>query len=298
MGKKTRILVVGGSGLIGLPLCNILKLKYDVFTTYHKNKYSSENLQINIQNIESVKNVFSKVNPEIVINLCGIYNNLKFCENNKELVMAVNSDGLKIISNISNQYNSYLISISSDFVFDGNKGNYNETDETNPINFYGRSRVCGERNIKELAKKYCLIRTSMIYGKNPLRKTLADLIYSNVLQGNSVELIKDQFMTPTYLENFCLMLSEIIEKQYEGIIHLAGADRISKYEFGKKLLNLMDISEDLLIPVTKDSFDFSKEFPNDSSLNTKKANSLLNNKPEKIESALKDYLIKMNSILK
>ena len=88
MGKKTRILVVGGSGLIGLPLCNILKLKYDVFTTYHKNKYSSENLQINIQNIESVKNVFSKVNPEIVINLCGIYNNLKFCENNKELVEA------------------------------------------------------------------------------------------------------------------------------------------------------------------------------------------------------------------
>ncbi len=92
------------------------------------------------------------------------------------------------------------------------------------------------------------------------------------------------------------MLCEVVEKQYEGIIHLAGSEKVSKYEFGKKLLNIMNISEELLIPVAKDHFDFSKEFPNDSSLNTEKAKSLLNNKPEKIELSLKDYLAKMNSI--
>ncbi len=197
MERKTRILVLGSSGLVGLPLCNILKSKYDVFTTYHKNIHSNEDLQIDIQNIESVKNIFSKVNPEIVINLCGIYNNLKFCENNKELVSAINADALKILSNISNQHKSYLISISSDFVFDGKKGNYNETDKAIPINFYGRSRLEGEKNIQELAKKYCLIRTSMIYGKNSVRKTLADLIYSKVIKCESLELIKDQFMNQT-----------------------------------------------------------------------------------------------------
>jgi len=103
-------------------------------------------------------------------------------------------------------------------------------------------------------------------------------------------------MTPTYLENFCSMFFEIIEKHYEGIIHLAGPEKLSKYEFGKKLLKVMNVDDELLIPVSKDHFSFAHKFPNDSSLNTKKASSLLSNKPEKIELSIKDYFDKINSV--
>jgi dTDP-4-dehydrorhamnose reductase len=294
MNKKPRILVLGSSGLVGIPLCKILESEYELTTTYYQNKFLRNDLKLDIQNIRNLESVFAKANPEIVINLSGIYKNLEFCENNKNFVMAVNGESLKTISKISNQYNAYMVSVSSDFVFDGKKGNYSESDETSPISFYGKSRLEGEKNVQNISKKYCLIRTSMIYGKNPVRNTLADLIYSKAIKGETLELINDQFLTPTYLENFCLMMFEIIKKQYEGIINLAGPEKISKYEFGKKLLKLMNISDELLLPVSKDHFKFGKEFPKDSSLNTKKANALLKNKPQKIELSLQDYCVKKN----
>jgi len=296
MTKRTRILVLGSSGLVGISLCNMLKTQYNVFSTYHQTKCCKEDMKLDILNIENIKNIFSKVNPEIVINLCGVYKNLEFCEKNKKLVMSINAESLKIISKLSNQHDAYLISMSSDFVFDGKKGNYNESDIPSPISFYGKSRLSGEKNIQNIAKKYCLVRTSMIYGKNSVRNTLADLIYSNISKGNSLELINDQYMTPTYLENFCSMIFEIIEKQYEGIIHLAGPEKLSKYEFGKKLLKVIGVDDELLIPVSKDHFSFGHKFPTDSSLNTEKATSFLNNKPEKIEFSIKDYFNKINSV--
>ena len=194
----------------------MLKTQYNVFSTYHQTKYCKEDIKLDILNTENIKNIFSKVNPEIVINLCGIYKNLEFCEKNKELVMATNAESLKMISKLSNKHDAYLISMSSDFVFDGRKGDYNESDIPSPTSFYGKSRLVGERNIQNIAKKYCLIRTSMIYGKNSVRKTLADLIFLTISKGNSLELINDQYMTPTYLENFCSMVFEIIEKQIQG----------------------------------------------------------------------------------
>lgn len=294
MSEKLRILVLGSSGLIGIPLCNMLKNQYNVFTTYHKTKLLKNDLKFDILDKENIKKNFSEVKPDIVINLCGIYKNIEFCENNKELVMAINGESLRHISRFSNQHDAYLISMSSDFVFDGEKGNYKESDRPSPYTFYGKSRLIGEKHIQNIAKNFCIVRTSMIYGKNFVRTTLADLIYESVSKGKSLELINDQFMTPTYLHNFCSMLKEVIEKEIQGLIHLAGPERLSKYEFGKKLANIMGFSEQLLTPISKENFHFSYKFPKDTSLNIEKANSLLNNKPEKIECSIKDYFDKNN----
>ena len=289
MSEKFRILVLGSSGLIGIPLVSSLQEFHKVFTTYYKNKHYDNDIHVDILNKKSLEQVFDATKPEIIINLCGIYKNLRFCDENKNLVMAVNGKSLKYISKLSNKYNSYLVSLSSDFVFDGQNGNYKEEDIPYPKNHYGKTRLAGEKYIQEIAKKYCIVRTSMIYGKNLLRTTLSDLIYSNVKNGNSLKLIDDQIMTPTYLNNFCLMLKETVEKQYEGIIHLAGPEKLSRYQFGIKLINQMNLSNKLLIPVSKNEFDFGNKLPNNSSLNTDKASLFLNEKPESVEKSLKHY---------
>ncbi len=290
MNELKRILVLGSNGLVGIPLVKNLSKKYSVFTTYHTKKTSVNDIKINLLEENTLENAFSIAKPDIVINLCGIYKNLDHCEKNKKNVMAINGKSLKTISKISNKYNSFLIGFSSDFVFDGKNGNYKEDDQISPINYYGKTKATGEKNIQENANDYCIIRTSMIYGENKLRNTLADMILNKVNLGEELKLINDQFMTPTYLENFVKMLTEIIEIEFKGIIHLAGPERMSRYDFAKKLISLSDFKNASLIPAGFNEFDFSKKMPKDSSLNTEKASSLLRNGPEKVEKSLKKYL--------
>jgi len=288
MAKKD-ILILGASGLVGIPLTNILKRKYSVFTSYHNKQRNDEMFKLNLLSFDNIVKAFELSKPDIVLNLCGIYKNLDFCEKNKELVMGINGSSLKLISELSNQFDSYLVSMSSDFVFDGKKGNYKETDPVYPISFYGKSRVVGEKNIQDLANNFCIIRTSMIYGKNTIRKTLPDMILDEIIQGNKIKLIDDQYMTPTFLENFCSMIVEVINSHHEGILHLAGPERMTRYQFGIKLLDIMGLDKKKMIPVSRKEFNFGKTMPQDSSLNTKKAASLLKTGPEKIEISLKKY---------
>jgi dTDP-4-dehydrorhamnose reductase len=285
-----RILILGSNGLVGISLVKKLSKKYHVFTTYHAKKTSKNDIKINLLEEKTLENAFLIAKPDIVVNLCNIYKNLDYCEKNKKIVMDINGKALKIISKISNKYNSFLIGFSSDFVFDGKTGNYKEDDQVSPINYYGKTKAIGEKNIQENANDYCIIRTSMIYGENKLRDTLADMILNKVRLGEELKLINDQFMTPTHLENFTKMLTEIIEIKYKGIIHLAGPERMSRYDFAKKLVSLSNFKNASLIPVSYNEFDFSKKMPKDSSLNTQKASSLLHNTPEKVENSLKKYL--------
>ena len=294
MDKVKKILILGSSSLVGIRLTKMLKKKYIVFTTYHNKKINNNSIKLDLLSITSLEKAFQQNKPDIVINLCGVYKNLGFCEKNKKLVMAINGKSLKSISQLANNYNSFLISFSSDFVFDGQTGNYKENDQVNPINYYGKTKVVGEKNIQKIANDYCIVRTSMIYGKNPLRKTLSDMILDEVKHGHKLKLINDQFMTPTYLENFCEMLVEIIEMKYKGIIHLAGPQKMSRYEFAKKILKILNFRKECLIPVSRNEFDFSKKMPKDSSLNTRKASLILKKGPEKVENSLKKYIKNMS----
>ena len=200
-----RILILGSTGLIGTHLVPLLK-DYEIFTTYNSKKLRENDIHLDVLSEESVKNAFELSRPNIVINLIGIYKNPHFCEQNKEMTMNINGNALRSIAKFSNEYNSYLISFSSDYVFSGEKGNYKENDPASPINHYGFTRVEGEKNIQQIAKDYCIIRTSMVYGKNLVRSTLSEIILNGI--DKKLNLISDQFVTPTYLENLCKMLIE------------------------------------------------------------------------------------------
>ena len=128
--------------------------------------------------------------------------------------MQINGLSLKPISRLCNSYNAYLVNFSSDYVFDGIKGDYSEDDIPNPINYYGKTKLTGENNVISIANQYCIIRTSMVYGKNPVKKTLPDWIIENIKHNTSLKLINDQFMTPTFLDNLCDMVIEIIKNKY------------------------------------------------------------------------------------
>jgi len=244
---------------------------------------------------KKVEKIFEQIKPEIVLNLYVIYNNLEFCEKNKEKVMKINGDSLKLISKLANKFDSYLVQMSTDYVFDGKDGNYNEDDLPNPINFYGKSKLEGEKNVCELCRKFCIIRSSMVYDKSSKKITLSEWILEKVKKESKIGLINDQFMTPTYRENLCGMMNEIIQKQYQGIIHLAGRDKTTRYQFAENLLQEFGYDESKIFPEKRDDFDFSKDMPVDSSLNVNKAMNLLNTKPEKLKVSIKKLFQKYDN---
>lgn len=294
MPQQIRILVLGSSGLIGTSLTQMLKKSHIVFTTSHERKNDDSSINLDLLSDYSIEKAFELSRPEIVINLCAIYKNLDFCEDNKKLVMSINGTSLIPISKLSNKFRSFLINLSTDYVFDGKKGNYKESDLPSPINFYGVSKYEGEKNIQEIADRYCIVRTSMVYGRNSVKKTLPDWILDEIRSGNELRIINDQYMTPTYLENLCKMLMEIIRSQYGGIIHLAGPERMSRYVFALKLLRVFGLSDDKLIPVESKEFSFGSKMPKDSSLNTEKAHFLLKEKPESVLTSLENYKNKLD----
>lgn len=288
MNKK--ILILGGSGMVGSCLIKLLELNNIVYSTYFHNKFKNSSFKINIESEQELENIFNKTNPDIVINLCGIYKNLDFCEKNKELVMNVNGNVLKPISVLANKFNSFLITISTDQVFDGKDGNYNEISDICPINYYGKTKAEAEKLVQKIAKKYCIVRTSLIWGKNKVRDTFSEFILNEIKHGKEIQLIDDQTTTPTYLENFCNMLCEVVEKEITGIIHLAGPTKLSRYEFGQKLLECCKMNREKIIPVKRTEFIFGKYMPSDTSLNTDKACKMLSVNPEKIERSLQKYV--------
>lgn len=290
---KSKILLLGSQGLIGSRLANKLRQENEVFTTYHKKNNDNLSLELDILSEDSIERVFNLTKPEVVINLCAVYNNLQFCEDNKKLVMAVNGSSLKTISINANKHSAFLMNFSTDYVFDGKHGNFREDDPVSPINCYGVSKAEGEKNVREFAKDYCIIRTSMVYGNNTIKKTLPEWILEGV-RSPKLEIIYDQFMTPTYLENLCNMILEVLTRRYRGTIHLAGKDRVSRYDFALSLLNMLKIPTDNIVKVKNSDIVGNENRPKDSSLNTDKATSLLKEKPETINESLAKYVQSLN----
>lgn len=282
--------MLGSQGLIGSRLASLLRTDNAVFTTYHKRKNDETSVKLDILSEDSIEQAFNLAKPDVVINLCAIYNNLQFCEENKELVMAINGSSLKAISLNANRHGAYLVNFSTDYVFDGKRGNYKEDDPISPINFYGVSKAEGEKNVKELSNDYCIIRTSMVYGRNAAKKTLPEWILDGINSPQKLEVIYDQFMTPTYLENLCDMIVEVMERQYNGTIHLAGKDRVSRYDFAIKLLTMLQLPTANIVKVKSSDMPGNENRPADSSLNTAMASSLLRHKPERLEQSLERYV--------
>jgi len=294
---KKRILILGGSGFIGEKIRPILNKEFSVISTGHESNSSHHiNYDIcNITNPEKMEKIFEYVKPEIVLNLYVMYNNLEFCEKNQEKVMKINGDSLKLISKLVNKFDSHLVQMSTDYVFDGNDGNYNENDPPNPINFYGKSKFEGEKNVIEFCKKFSIVRTSMVFDKSDKKITISEWILKKMEEELKIGLINNQFMTPTYRENLCDMINEVIQNQYQGIIHLAGKEETTRYQFAKILLKQFGLDESKIFPEKRENFDFSKNMPRDSSLNVEKATSILKIKPEKLQISIEKLFQKYNS---
>lgn len=284
-----RLLVTGSSGLYGSKLAALAtERKYQVYSGYKRDQPASGiPLHFDVSDKNQVEETFRKVNPEFVVHAAAL-TDVDRCELNKKLAWKINVEGTRNIAEAVNTRRAFLIYVSTDYVFNGETGMYKENDEPEPINYYGLTKLESEELVKNLVNEYCIVRPSVIYGSTIAagKINFALWVLNNLRSGKQVRIVTNQWNSPTLNTSLAEMTLEIARRKLQGIFHLSGATRISRYDFAKFIAHVFNVDANLLSPSTIAEFSWTAKRPKDSSLDTTKAQQTLKNKPLQISQAL------------
>ncbi len=275
---KEKVLITGGSGLLGSNLSIIFKEDFKVYFTFNNNFINlkdCEGVKVDLTNFEETKKLILKINPKIIVH-CAALTNVDYCEENPNEAQAINSELTKNIAKISNEINSKLIYISTDAIFDGLKGNYLEEDKTSPINIYGETKLNGEKYVKEYCKNYLILRTN-IYGWNALSKySLAEWMLDKLEKNEGFCGFNDILFTPISVNNLGRIILESSKRDIKGLYNIAGPTKCSKFEFANLIAEVFNLNKKLIKSVSSDVINFKAKRSKNMCLNIEKAKKKFN----------------------
>lgn len=283
-----RLLVTGASGLLGSKLCELaLRNEHEVYSAYSKHEpLIGLPIQLDISNENDVKRAFKQTKPQAVVHAAAL-TDVDKCELEKELAWKTNVEGTRNIAELCARDKAFLVYISTDYVFDGEKGMFKETDRPSPINHYGLTKFKGEEAVQAL-NNHSIARGSVIYGSVPAtgKTNFALWLLHRLKKKEEIKIVTDQWNSPTLNLNMAQMVLELLEKRIRGTFHTAGGTRLSRYEFAKRIAETFNLNPEYIIPVESNSVKWVAKRPKDSSLDTSKANQTLTYKPLEIIEAL------------
>ena len=282
-----KFLVTGSAGLIGSQVVQDLENQnHTVYSCYHTTKPTHGiPIQLDLTDSEKIIQALQETKPDRIIHLAAM-TNVDLCETEKELATLLNLNATETLAKQASKQNIFFVYVSTDYVFDGIQGMKKEDDTTNPLGFYGKSKLEGELSLNNLASGWCIARTSTPFGIHQTKKSFPLWVKENLESKKEIPVLVDQFTSPTYVPNLSKMLIEITTKQITGIIHLAGASRISRYELANMVCDKLNLDKSLLIPTKTDEMNWKAQRPKDSSLDVSYAAEILEEKPQKIERSL------------
>lgn len=243
-----KVIVIGSNGQLGSDLLITLGTFSQVFGLTHD--------QIEISNIDSVSKAISELKPDIVINTAA-YHNVPECEKNPLTSFEINAVGALNLARVCADKKIQLVHYSTDYVFDGEKKvPYLETDNANPLNIYGSSKLAGEQLIRVYSENHIIIRVSGIYGKVPCRAKGGNFIY-NILkaakQKPEIRVVDDEILSPTSTEDIAKNTLMMLRHGCTGLFHMTCEGACSWYEFTEVIFKTLKI----ITPLSKiSSFDF------------------------------------------
>lgn len=287
----TKILVTGSAGLVGNQVVkDFVDNGFEVYSCYNLNK--PENgipTELDLSKKDKITSVLHDIKPRIIIHLAAI-TDVDQCEEQRELAHLINTKATEILAREASKTQSFFVYLSTDYVFDGKTGLKNERDFANPINYYGKTKLEGESAVKNFASSHLIIRTSTPFGIHAKKKSFPLWVKENLESKKEIPVLVDQFTSPTYVPNLSAMIMETTTKPITGIIHLAGATRISRFEFATMVADRLNLDKALLKPKKIKEMNWLANRPQDSSLDTSIAQKILDNKPQKIENSLEDFI--------
>ena len=292
-----KVIITGSNGLLGQSLLKLLleeKEKYQVYGFSRGGNRSGREdftyISIDITDEENLKKEVQKINPNFIINTAAM-TQVDDCENNKEACDALNIDVVKWLSEISDEVDAHLIHISTDFIFDGKKGNYKETDEPSPLSYYGLSKLKSEEVLTNSNIDYTILRTILVYGKvfDMSRSNIVLWVREMLSKGKEITIVDDQFRTPTYVEDLALSCKISIDKKATGIYNISSNELLSVYEIAQQIAEVFGLNESLIKPISTSTLNQTAPRPAKTGFDLSKTNKELDFYPKSFKEDLRRF---------
>lgn len=282
-----RLLVIGGSGLLGSKVVEIAKKDYEVFGTYNKHLISGNKMyKLDTCNRQHTFELIEKLKPDCVIDAHGIAD-LDYCEVHNEEAWQSNVDSSKNAAEACKKIGAKYMFISTDNVFDGRKLRYTEKDSPHPLNYYAKTKVVMEHILPTLDVNYIIARTTGFYGTGGFGKVSFTTWLINKLKNKEqVRIVTDQRNNATLTDNLTEFLLELYQKDAIGTFNITGKDCISKYDLANKIATVFGLDKRLIKPITIAELNLLAPRPGSINMVTNKVERITKLKPLTVDEGL------------
>jgi dTDP-4-dehydrorhamnose reductase len=267
-----RVVVTGSNGLVGTRLVHRLEERGHEVTKFTR-------ADVELSDAKSVQIAVDRAQPEVIFNPASM-TEVDKCESDPDRAFRDNVQAAANLASASRKIGAHLVHVSTDYVFDGNHGPYLESDVANPRGVYAKTKRMGEEAVETLGGSFAIARTAVVYGwPQAARSNFGAWLATQLAEGEPVKLFSDQFVSPSLAVNVADMLVEIGERKLDGIWNVAGAEVVSRVEFGLTFCKELGFDPKLVIPTRLAEMNLASPRPMHSGLIVEKAIKVLENKP-------------------
>lgn len=298
-----KILITGSNGLLGQKLVELILAQGNhelIATSRGKNRlpivegrYSYQSLDV--INATETSKVISKHNPDVVIHTAAM-TNVDQCELERQDCWSLNVLAVQNIVAACQAVNAFLVHLSTDFIFDGLEGPYDEEAAPNPISYYGESKLEAERVIEKSSIDWAIARTVLVYGiaHDMSRSNIVLWVKKSLEEGKEIKVVDDQLRSPTLAEDLakgCLLLAE---HKANGVYNICGKDLLTPYEMAMKTAAYFKLNTNTMQRADASTFTQTAKRPPKTGLLINKAREVIGYDPHSFEEGIAILTQQMN----
>jgi dTDP-4-dehydrorhamnose reductase len=277
------ILITGIYGQLGEACIKHLKLHFNIISAGRHT--SDDGVQLDITDAATTEKVVAEIRPDLILNLAAM-TNVDGCETNPKMAEAINVCGVK---NLCKNFEGHFIQISTDYVFDGTDGPYEEDDETNPISVYGQTKLAADKWLTINHPKVTIFRANVVYSYTKRTKaSFVKWVVDSLSDGKPISVVDDQWNNPTWTESIATVIKVLIEKEALGLYHYGDKEYMNRYEFAHLIAKVFDLDTSLISPISTADLKQPAPRPLKSGLKTEKIESALGIVPNSVETCLQE----------
>jgi len=280
--KPNRILVLGGSGMLGSAVIPELRAAgMEILAPLET--------ELDITDFPGVSECVKQFQPRAIVNCAG-FTKVDECETRRELCFKVNGEAPGNLARAAQMTGTLLLHISSDYIFKGDKDDeYLEIDAPGPLNFYGKSKLFGEEQVRKETERYCIIRTSWLFG--PGGENFVTKLLKKAGQGvQQLKVVADERGRPTFTRDLARVIRFALEKELTGIYHVCNQGAVSWLEYAREIFAIRGEGPEL-VPVTAEQYGLPAKRPKNSTLATGKIEKTLGFSIRHHREALAEYMV-------
>lgn len=274
-----KILLIGGTGLLGYYWINYKSNKKKLYVNIHKNKKKSKDINyinLNLNNFNSLKKYIERKKIKTIVNMAAM-TNIEECEKYKKKAFKINVKIPELLSRLAKLLKIRYVYISTDQLFSGLKKIYTEKDYPNPLNYYAKTKAESEREILKIYNKSLIIRTNFFCLGQNIKHTFLDQILKSLKSNKKIYLWDNFYFSPIYTKNLIKIIMILIKKKKSGIYNISTNERISRFDYANLVAEKFELNKKLLI---KKKFNKNKfvNRPKNMTLSNKKIKKIIKNK--------------------